>query len=457
MKRRRVGDSLLLHGDCREVLRAMKPARVHCVVTSPPYYGLRKYTGVPDTTWGDGWRGCLGNEPTVEGYVAHMVEVFREVKRVLRDDGVCWINLGDSFAQNRGRQVPDNKHVDVGNNAGARVPDGLQSGDLLGIPWRVAFALQADGWTLREDVAWSKAAPMPESVRGWAWSRCRVKVEGGKRSERPALTVGRDAPQSDHDGHDFAPSAEWADCPGCPKCEKNDGLVLRRGSWRHTRAHEFVFMLVKSGGYYCDDYAVRLPQQSLGERHEGKSGYRDGHPSKGGIKVRALHPVGGNPRSVMHLGPEPFKGSHFAVMPTKLVEPLILAATSARGCCPACGAPWARVVEKRAGARPPDPTQRTTAHYNTAEKYGAKNGGNDGLDRLAADMRAGIGKATLGWSPTCGCDAGEPVPCTVLDPFCGSGTVCLVAARNGRFGVGIDASAEYIDLAERRLTGTKGT
>jgi len=175
-----------------------------CAVTSPPYWGLRDY-GLPQLVWGgslgcvhrwgdiehyagggqpgdkvrwqhtgsgpsghpkaksqfcqlcNAWRGSLGLEPTPELYVEHMVAVFREVKRVLRDDGVCWLNLGDSYAANRGYQVPDSKHRDVGNSQGMKASSfGLKPKDLVGIPWRVAFALQADGWWLRSDVIWHK-------------------------------------------------------------------------------------------------------------------------------------------------------------------------------------------------------------------------------------------------------------------------------------------------------------
>ena len=127
---------------------------VHMCVTSPPYWSLRDY----------GVDAQLGLEPTPEEYVQNMVAVFREVRRVMRPDGTLWLNLGDSYAANRGYQVPDGKWDDVGNNHGMSVPSGLKPKDLVGIPWRVAFALQADGWWLRSDIIWSKPNPMPESV-----------------------------------------------------------------------------------------------------------------------------------------------------------------------------------------------------------------------------------------------------------------------------------------------------
>ena len=127
---------------------------MRCCVTSPPYWGLRDY----------GVAGQLGLEKTPEEYVAKMVAVFREVRRVLAEDGTLWLNLGDSYAANRSYQVTDSKHIPVGNTTASSVPDGLKSKDLVGIPWRVAFALQADGWYLRSDIIWAKPNPMPESV-----------------------------------------------------------------------------------------------------------------------------------------------------------------------------------------------------------------------------------------------------------------------------------------------------
>jgi DNA modification methylase len=142
------------HGDALEVLRGMPDESVHCCVTSPPYFNLRDY----------GVAGQIGLEGTPADYVFRLVDVFREVRRVLRNDGTLWVNIGDSYAANRSYQVRDNKHTDVGNDMPCRVPDGCKPKDLIGIPWMLAFALRADGWYLRSDVIWHKPNPMPESV-----------------------------------------------------------------------------------------------------------------------------------------------------------------------------------------------------------------------------------------------------------------------------------------------------
>src|SRR5690606_4072398 len=141
--------------DAMNLSQLIEPESVQCVVTSPPYFGLRDY----------GVEGQIGLEATPEEYIAKIVRVFREVWKVLRPDGTVWLKLGDCYAVHRSYQVPDNRHVDVGNLMPMRVPPGLKPKDLVGIPWRVAFALQADGWYLRSDIIWHKPNAMPESVK----------------------------------------------------------------------------------------------------------------------------------------------------------------------------------------------------------------------------------------------------------------------------------------------------
>jgi DNA modification methylase len=187
----------ILPGDCRAVLQSLPPAHFHTCVTSPPYFGLRDY----------GHDGQIGLEQTPEAFVAELVAVFREVRRVLRDDGTLWLNLGDSYARTGGtdRKVPETAKVGSTRNTLEQMSDrtsraasiGLKDKDLIGIPWRVAFALQADGWYLRQDIIWHKPNPMPESVR----DRC-------------------------------------------------------------TKAHEYIFLLSKSPRYYFDSEAMAEPAAS---------------------------------------------------------------------------------------------------------------------------------------------------------------------------------------------------
>ena len=258
----------IINADVLDGLAQLESESVHCVVTSPPYFGLRDY-GMP---------GQIGLEPTPDAYVAKMVEVFREVRRVLRKDGTCWLNLGDSYsAGGRGcntAKQKSNAGTGIGVVKGHWSVPGFASKQLLGIPWRVAFALQADGWWLRQDIIWSKPNPMPESVT----DRC-------------------------------------------------------------TKAHEYLFMLTKSARYFYDADAIaeaavyagdtrhlrpdltqlereKPKQDGHGRRHEGfNSRYFTGNPQ---AETR-------NKRSVWTVTTQPFAEAHFAVFPPALIEPCIKA------------------------------------------------------------------------------------------------------------------------------------
>lgn len=252
-------DGITLYcGDALAVLREMPAESANCVVTSPPYYGLRDY-GEP---------GQYGLEPTPAEYVATMRAVFAEVRRVLATDGTLWLNLGDTYAgkANAGASVGMTRRADraelipTRRNTTAEAP----YKSLLMLPERVAWALVEDGWTLRNRVVWHKSNAMPESV--------------------------------------------------------SDRLANR---------HEAVFLFAKSDRYHFDLDAIREPQDSRGRRHEGRSGYRAEHPSKGRIKTRALHPLGRNPGDVWSIPLAPFAAAHFAVFPPDLAERCILA-----GCRP---------------------------------------------------------------------------------------------------------------------------
>jgi DNA modification methylase len=363
----------------RTVLAGMEAQSVHCCITSPPYWGLRDYK-LPPVVWGGvkdcdhlwvgsvrkgqsggmaskmvqikgegnfqivpdaqpagcsecgAWRGCLGLEPTPELYVAHIVECFRAVRRVLRDDGTLWLNMGDAYCSTGGQRTEGSHDNGTGraDAPGPRLSNASRPGNLLGMPWKVAFALQADGWILRSAIVWAKGesfnpdragSVMPESVAGWRWERHRIKMRSadphgnhklievvGQDGRNVSLNDARDNPQF---------LAQWQDCPGCPKCEANPaacpmcsdgevsiladwlaahgpdlpaipgeesyrevlgqcpmchgtgrygGYVLRRGSWRPTSAYEMVFMFAKTGRYYADGEAVKEPALYAGRR-----------------------------------------------------------------------------------------------------------------------------------------------------------------------------------------------
>jgi DNA modification methylase len=262
-----MSEAKILVGDVRDSLRQLADGSVRCVVTSPPYWGLRDY----------GNDGQIGLEQTPELYVAEMVEVFREVRRVLADDGTLWLNLGDSYNGAAPNRSGANGYNDGRTNRDKRFSvggvQGLKPKDLVGIPWRVAFGLQADGWYLRQDIIWAKPNPMPESVT----DRC-------------------------------------------------------------TKAHEYVFLLTKQPRYYYDHKAAAEPAKYAGVTVKASDPNTAKNGAKGTFGATAVgftqHDtvVGDtrNRRSVWTVTTKPFKGAHFAVMPEALVEPCVLAG-SARG------------------------------------------------------------------------------------------------------------------------------
>jgi DNA modification methylase len=260
----------ILTGDCRDVLTTLPPASVQCCVSSPPYFGLRDY----------GHNGQIGLEQTPDAYVAEMVAVFRDVRRVLRDDGTLWLNLGDSYAgsgkgvwnasDERKAAAKETYRPSMSVHS-AKAPDCLKPKDLIGIPWRVAFALQADGWYLRQDIIWSKPNPMPESVT----DRC-------------------------------------------------------------TKAHEYVFLLTKSARYFYDAKAVAEPAVYPGDdRHTRTDTRKDVDPfcADNGSRARTGNATGEtrNRRSVWPIATQPYSGAHFATMPPELAETCIKAGSKPGG------------------------------------------------------------------------------------------------------------------------------
>lgn len=453
-------------GHVIDKLRALPAGAAQCVVTSPPYFGLRDYGLNPviwepmaglsplqvppqaspvafagcEHDWGDwaqsrdvreaslhgktrttarfyrdesrryahghfcricgAWRGCLGLEPDPNLYVGHLVQVFREVRRVLADDGVCWLNLGDSYARDGGTDAKAPATAVVGNTRDTleqistrkqRPPGGLKAKDLVGIPWRVALALQADGWFLRSDIVWAKGNAMPESA-----------------TDRP------------------------------------------------TRSHEFIFLLSKRARYFFDHHAIREP--ASGNAKIASSSFKrpagnkreQGLPGRGCGTHRPDRPdvaYAGemrNKRDVWTVNTRPYRGAHFAVFPPDLIEPMILAGTSARGHCPQCGERWMPATQHRralpSGATVGGCPDRRDGGVRERAPSGS-GGGN-----ILATVRLGTG----GWRAGCACGA-EAVPDAVLDPFGGSGTTAQVAGELGRAAILIEANVAYVPMQDKRL------
>jgi DNA modification methylase len=243
----------ILTGDCLEVLRGLPDGMAQTSVTSPPYYGLRDY----------GCAGQIGLEDTPDAYVARLVDVFREVRRVLRDDGTLWLNLGDSYAR-AGGEGGCGPNAQVGNTKSGEQrrnlvpPSRYKPKDLLGIPWMVAFALRADGWWLRQDIIWHKPNPMPESVT----DRC-------------------------------------------------------------TKAHEYVFLLTKSARYFYDADSIReAPTGRTDVLSVINTGADNGREKR---TLNNDGTIGANARSVWPIATQPYSGAHFATMPPALAERCIKA------------------------------------------------------------------------------------------------------------------------------------
>jgi len=431
-------------GDAVAYLNALPEACCHLCVTSPPYWQLRRYENA---------EGQLGLEATPEEFVANLVGVFRSVKRVLRDDGVCVVNLGDSFSSQGG--AGQQRHWD-GREKNTETQSlrqqceyGLPAGNLLGMPYRVALAMQADGWILRGEVIWHKTSPMPESLSGWRWEKCWRKAKVGGRGGNGHKRMLANETPCNVGGQAVA---EWHPCPGCPRCEKSAGLVLRKGSWRPTRAHEFVFLFAKGPGYYGDGDAVRtaFAEEPSGwlRSGSGKTCFGVDGPSMPGDDAKPSstlgtrpHPAGANLRDVLVFPSAPFKGQHYAVYPPSLPETFVKAFTSAHGVCAKCGAPWARVVERKFYG-----DNRLTSRGQDAVE--GKN-----QWRKMEDIEGGYSPPqTLSWRATCPCNA-DIAGAVVLDPFLGSGTSGLVARELGRRFIGCDLSPEYVAMARQRIGG----
>jgi len=326
----------------------------------------------------------IGLEQTPEAYVQRMVEVFREVRRILRPDGICWGNWGDSYSGSGspGGDFRDGKGGDEYLRPYNRKGNGLKPKDLCGIPWRVALALQADGWWLRQDIIWHKPSPMPESVT----DRC-------------------------------------------------------------TKAHEYVFLLTKSARYFYDAEAIK--EKSAGVSGGARFGKTIDAESDKICQREYERPEYNyrNKRSVWTVTTKPFSGAHFATFPPDLILPMILAGTSAKGCCPGCGAPWERVVERINTSSYEYHKEKGLSGYSKA--YGDK-GGNQGLNYGGGHKDNVNESKTIGWRPTCTCPEHDPHPCIVFDPFLGSGTTAEVARMNGRIGLGMDLNPAYEPLIVNR-------
>lgn len=380
-------------GDALAWLRGLPANCVHCCVTSPPYWGLRDY-GVP---------GQLGLEATPGEFIDRLVAVFRELRRVLHPSGTFWLNLGDTYCtkpmgsgSTSDPRYPDGRNrrgsAPNGNRTNDPAAIGLKHKDRCMIPARVAIALQADGWWLRDEIVWNKLNPMTLSVKDrttpahemlYLFSKAKRYFFDNVAIFEPAVSAGKRMPRT----------GGWAEGKG----KKHHATV-----------------------------------------QNGRGGSRDS-----GEAVPATR----NKRSVWRVSGARFKGAHFATFPAKLVEPCILAGSSEKGVCPRCWYPWVRQIRKtRIPTRPPNGESRKTNAI----------GGRGGMMVGNRDPRRHVTQTeTLGWKSSCGCVPTDPMTAVVLDLFAGSGTTLAEAVRHGRRAIGCDLNPQYIgDHVAPRMTAT---
>ena len=485
------------HGNVLDVLPQMPPASVHMVVTSPPYWGLRNYglgqwqggdpecshevirkarpdllngrgePGPNNTSWShrqdSGHPVCsycgaiqeetgIGLEPTLGEWVQNIVAVMREVWRVLRDDGTVWLNIGDAYtsggratyrsgvSNNKGHQVQDDM-------TRPRTPQGLKAKDLMGQPWRVAFALQDAGWYLRSDIIWHKPNPMPESARDRPTSAHEYIFLLAKK------------PRYFYDGE--AIKTEWAKSSvqrlNQPTFDTQTGGPKdpKTGNRSHRKVLENLKLHQPSSWTTSPSYQDQDPRYAA--RANGHTDKQRGHSRRhAGFNARwdamshdEQQANGANARNVWLFSTQGYSGPHFAAFPEELPRRCILAGTSEHGVCGKCGAPWTRVVKKELV-----PTKKAARTFVVDGRDAAADAQDQGSNRQKDGHKPGWRNEiqTLGWQPTCACDA--PIePATILDPFAGSGTTGVVALRLGRNFLGIELSPEYIELARQRIVG----
>ena len=398
----------LYQGHALEVLRGLEAGSVQACLTSPPYWGLRDYH-CPLVSWPDGWHGSLGLEADVASYILHLVAIFREVKRVLRDDAILFVNIADSYAgtgkSGGGRQweqwaVAGMEYLGPRGGKWYPPPSGTRQKSLCLIPQRLAIALQDDGWILRQVFPWVKRNCMP-----------------GSQQDRP------------------------------------------------TNALEWWLMCVQQPRYYCDMESIRQPA-IYAEHHEKYTSLRSGKTynsrnaqnlagDNGGLRGKLQDATGrtyrntdlwfaslAEPYGLVGVGDElvgldvPTRAGpagHYATFSPELITPLLQMATSARGACSACGSPWRRVLE-----RTPMEIRRT---YNHPAEL---------RTRTSGTMLKSPESRTTGWQSQCACDA-PTRPCVVLDPFAGRGTAGLAAQRLGLDAVLIELNASDIAASRQRL------
>jgi DNA modification methylase len=420
----------------------------------------------------------IGSEETLEEYLAKIVTVFREVRRVLRPDGVLWLNMGDLYARRAGQDA--DHEVDTGMRTGRNghsldlfqpglhnPPAGFKPKDLIGLPWRVAFALQADGWWLRKDNVWEKDNPIPESCDDRCTSSHEYVFQLTKNGANPLFwTHPRKRGRRDRKPKpDFVwinrQTHEILDYNPSPRSHR----WYRKNLWE---GHDYFFDYDAISEPAKESTVARITEKNiLGQRGGEKSRIygREMHHCRNPRKIsqdlaRKQDALGKNTytgfndryvpqlrrrkRDVWHISTEPFPKAHFATFPMRLVEPCVLSSSSAKGVCPICGAPLHPVLEEFiAGPRYRQMGPKTGQHPVETPEQGGK-----------FRERYMVGRRVIRWLPTCDHKWWPQTgvrPATVLDLFGGSGRTSRVARDNGRDSIYIDLFEDYADMAIQDL------
>lgn len=390
--------SRVLQGDVFSVLPTLTPGSIDCAVTSPPYWQLRSYLAKDHPLK----HLELGSEKTPGEFVANMVRVFGLVRTALADHGTCWVNIGDSYSHDSRGGETGGKHMDWHHDK-AMSPgrmhklEGPESGNLCLIPQRLAIALQDDGWFVRSIVIWHKPAPMPTSVSGWRWMRCRKKVKGNTNKDN-----GKNAESPNRTAVGF--NERW-----------REGANPERPQQNHVSRDQYTRIL--------DD-----PDEQYAVAHDHET-FCDA----------------ANLRDVWTIASEPLKEKHYAAYPTALVEKCLRAGTSAKGYCPECGAPWVRVVDEEC--------YFASGSGKSGNPAVGKNGAKLQGGGATGDIRNGpmLSTKTIGWRPSCHHADFEPRPGLVLDPFGGSGRTAITAQRLGLDSVSVELNPEYATMMARLI------
>lgn len=529
---------MIVNGNALDVLKRMPPNTVHMIVTSSPYYGLRNYGTPPvvwggepdcDHTWGtvhppgyresdtkpgpmqhDGnknrenltsqvctkcgaWKGELGLEPTPEMFVQHLTEIARECRRVLREDGVMWWNIGDSYSRSPGKGgsgTPTGRNNRGENYSGAGLA-GLKEKDLIEIPSMLSASFRAphlkckkcghvahnnqwgrfpngrmicpacetsnghtiaeDGWYLRSRIPWIKRNALPSSVKDRPSSSIEYVFLFSKSKKYYYDYVAAMQHSSESYNKDKRPRGVLRQCVNPTSKYPDEGQFKKR-----PPVHEEVADGI--GAMISPDDVVPQKQDLCG--NETLVGFNARYKPNGlGLRYMRdsdfffktwqglLHNEDGEPMALV-VNPKGYKGAHFACFPVRFAEVMILAGTSEAGVCPECGAPWVRVVQTMGD------TTISSQGYDTHQLAQEKGMTNSSRSWKGGDVPIAT-KITAGWKPSCTCNSGDPLPATVLDPFGGSGTVAVGCDLHNRRSIIVELNPEYCDLAEKRISEGK--